>query len=101
MDMCYDGALVMPSSYAVMDEEEMCYVEGGGKFYDACVWILTQAVGGIIGGASFAAVCAVIAKRAAIKAAVSAAVAVIPWSRVAAVAILTGVVGVTAYVLTH
>lgn len=30
-----------------------------------------------------------------------AAVAVIPWSRVAAVAILTGVVGVTAYVLTH
>ena len=30
MDMCYDGALVMPSSYAVMDEEEMCYAEGGG-----------------------------------------------------------------------
>ena len=32
MDMCYDGALVLPSSYAVMDEEEMCYTEGG-KFY--------------------------------------------------------------------
>lgn len=31
MEMCYDGALVMPSSYAVMDEEEMAYVEGGGK----------------------------------------------------------------------
>ena len=30
MDMCYEGALVMPSSYAVMDEEEMTYVEGGG-----------------------------------------------------------------------
>ncbi len=29
MNMCYDGALVMPSSYAVMDEEEMTYVEGG------------------------------------------------------------------------
>lgn len=29
MEMCYDGALVMPSSYAVMDEEEMTYVEGG------------------------------------------------------------------------
>lgn len=29
MDMCYDGALVMPSSYAVMSEEEMTYVEGG------------------------------------------------------------------------
>ena len=29
MDMCYDGALVMPSSYAVIGEEEMMYVEGG------------------------------------------------------------------------
>ncbi len=29
MDMCYEGALVMPSSYAVMNEEEMTYVEGG------------------------------------------------------------------------
>lgn len=34
MEMCYDGALVMPSSYAVMDEEEMTYVEGG-KTYTA------------------------------------------------------------------
>ena len=32
MNMCYDGALVMPSSYAVMDEEEMTYVEGGWHF---------------------------------------------------------------------
>ena len=31
MDMCYDGTLVMPSSYAVMDEDEMSYVEGGGS----------------------------------------------------------------------
>lgn len=30
MEMCYDGALVMPSNYAVMSEEEMIYVEGGG-----------------------------------------------------------------------
>ena len=29
MEKCYDGALVMPSNYAVMDEEEMTYVEGG------------------------------------------------------------------------
>ena len=29
MEMCYDGALVMPSNYVVMDEEEMTYVEGG------------------------------------------------------------------------
>ena len=33
MEMCYDGALVMPSSYAVMNEEEMTYVEGGGTFF--------------------------------------------------------------------
>ena len=32
MTMCYEGALVMPSSYAMMDEEEMTYLEGG-KFY--------------------------------------------------------------------
>lgn len=31
MEMCYNGALVMPSNYAVMDEEEMTYVEGGGR----------------------------------------------------------------------
>jgi len=31
MEMCYDGALVMPSRYAVMDSDEMTYVEGGGS----------------------------------------------------------------------
>lgn len=31
MVMCYDGALVMPSSYAVMNSEEMTYVEGGKR----------------------------------------------------------------------
>ncbi|MCR5518512.1 MAG: hypothetical protein K6F17_08085 [Lachnospiraceae bacterium] len=29
MEMCYDGALVMPREFAVMDEEEMTYTEGG------------------------------------------------------------------------
>ena len=29
MEMCYDSALVMPSSYAVMTEDEMTYVDGG------------------------------------------------------------------------
>jgi len=29
MEMCYDGALVMPNNYAVVDEEEMTYVDGG------------------------------------------------------------------------
>ena len=27
--MCYDGALVMPKNYAVVNEEEMTYVDGG------------------------------------------------------------------------
>lgn len=31
MEICYAGALVMPSSYAMLDEEEMMYVEGGAK----------------------------------------------------------------------
>lgn len=29
MSMCYAGALAMPSNYALMNEEEMTYVEGG------------------------------------------------------------------------
>lgn len=29
MEMTYDGMLTMPSNYAVMDYEEMTYVEGG------------------------------------------------------------------------
>ena len=33
MEMCNNGALIMPSSYAVMNEEEMTYVEGGKSIY--------------------------------------------------------------------
>lgn len=29
MELSYDGALVMPSNYAIMNEEEMTYFEGG------------------------------------------------------------------------
>lgn len=32
MELCYEGGLVMPSSYAMMDEDEMAYVEGGAAF---------------------------------------------------------------------
>lgn len=53
MEMCYDGALVMPSSYAVMDEEEMMYVEGGKFSWAAAkglaVTALTAVVSGIVG----------------------------------------------------
>lgn len=30
--MSYDGALVMPSNYALMSEDEMCYLEGGATY---------------------------------------------------------------------
>lgn len=30
MEMTYDGALVMPSSFVAMNDEEMVYVNGGG-----------------------------------------------------------------------
>ena len=30
MEMCYNGTLVMPQNYAVVTEDEMTYVEGGG-----------------------------------------------------------------------
>ena len=33
MEMCYNGALVMPSNYAVVNDNEMEYVEGGGTTY--------------------------------------------------------------------
>ena len=40
MEMYYDGALVMPKNYAVVDAEEMEYVDGGfyisKKAVDAC-----------------------------------------------------------------
>ncbi len=31
MDMCYDGVLVMPSDCAIVDEEEMMYLDGGAS----------------------------------------------------------------------
>lgn len=33
MEMCYDGALIMPSKFVSMNEEEMTYVDGGVGFY--------------------------------------------------------------------
>ena len=54
MEMCYDGALVMPSNYAIMDEEEMTYVEGGGLFqkavYHGVAFAANCAFNGALGG---------------------------------------------------
>lgn len=50
--MCYDGALVMPSNYAVMYEDEMIYVDGGITVEGVCAIIgAVIAVGGATYGA--------------------------------------------------
>lgn len=63
MEMCYDGALVMPSNYAVMNEDEMTYVEGGATrrsvnwiaypidFVSTLVGLNMSAIMGCAGGA--------------------------------------------------
>lgn len=60
MEMCYDGALVMPNSYAVMSEDEMTYVEGGRKKIKVATWILSSvidiAVTCVFGGAAASAI---------------------------------------------
>jgi len=30
MELCLEAGLTMPANYVVMDEDEMCYVDGGG-----------------------------------------------------------------------
>lgn len=59
MEMTYDGRLVMPTSFATMDEEEMTYVEGGFRAKSSTVawWInvawATVSLGfGLYGGIS-------------------------------------------------
>lgn len=42
--MCYDGALVMPKNYAVVNEEEMEYIDGGKNGW----WNSVGFIGGAI-----------------------------------------------------
>lgn len=58
--MCYDGTLVMPSSYVVMDGEEMTYVEGGG--WGAYKGL--EALGQILAICGAGATCAILTKKA-------------------------------------
>lgn len=44
MEMYYDGALIMPSSYALMNEDEMTYVEGGGAVQTVAYYAVQMAV---------------------------------------------------------
>ena len=57
MEMCYDGALVMPSNYAVMSEDEMMYVDGGidRTYKGSQGWAVAGALclaGGVLAGMS-------------------------------------------------
>ena len=57
MKMSYDGTLAMPSSYAMMDEEEMSYVEGGISLPTyatgvALDLVIAAIVSGVTGGAT-------------------------------------------------
>lgn len=76
MELCYDGALVMPSNYAVMSEEEMTYVEGGG-FSVKRLWY------NIVGLAGQYAVVKALAKRTVVhgKSIYNWAVAGVSWAR--------------------
>lgn len=44
MEMTYDGRLVMPTSFATMDEEEMIYVEGGRRISGSAGWAMATAL---------------------------------------------------------
>lgn len=54
MEMCYDGALVMPKNYAAVTEEEMTYVEGGDWYqkgvYQGVKFLVNCAFNGWCGG---------------------------------------------------
>lgn len=44
MEMCYDGALVMPNSYSEVSSEEMEYIDGGRNGW----WNKVGFIGGLI-----------------------------------------------------
>ena len=51
MEMCYDGALVMPSSYVVMSEDEMTYVDGGIAIPNwAVAGVIDTVISTLVGG---------------------------------------------------
>ena len=57
MEMCYDGALVMPCNYAMMSEDDITYTDGGinRTYKKAQGWAVAAALisaGGILAGMS-------------------------------------------------
>ena len=86
----------MPSSYAVMDEDEMMYLEGGGAFSmeSALKYVANLVVGNLVWWAL---------KKAAVKvgawAALNAAAIISIGSRVIAIGILAGIAAGYGYVM--
>lgn len=98
MEMCYDGALVMPSSYAVMDAEDMIYVEGGG-FQELAIELLWHACKSIFGEVAKKAFFAAVPKIPGLLCAMKSAIVALPWSRITAIAILGGIAASYGYML--
>ncbi|MBP3729216.1 MAG: hypothetical protein J6H18_02990 [Lachnospiraceae bacterium] len=48
MEMCYDGALVMPQNFALVTDDEKEYIDGGGWLYDLAMGILGGLVANIL-----------------------------------------------------
>jgi len=42
MEMCYNGNLVMPKNYAVVDNDEMEYIDGGASFSRAWIAVVVD-----------------------------------------------------------
>ena len=53
MEMTYDGALVMPKSFAIVDEDEMTYVEGGAEWSGARFVRNLAGFVGLVGGLGY------------------------------------------------
>ena len=47
MEMCYDGALVMPNNYVAISEEEMTYIDGGLTNGQKAIVVAACAVGAV------------------------------------------------------
>lgn len=98
MEMTYDGALVMPSGCALMDEEEMTYLVGGGAGQAVAYQVVKVGVNAVfnslLGGGSLGAIRSVISAfgTATIKSTIK--TALLKWvSARVANAIVGGIVG--------
>lgn len=67
MEMCYDGALVMPSSFIIMDQDEMTYLEAGNgvtklksRWYGYDLYLSSKMINRLCGAATTAGAAALL-----------------------------------------